>query len=314
MKLLHQFSMVETEASLPSTYVIHPVVHRWASHIQGELGEREYIGLAIMTIGLLVPDDHIRDYWVKQRQLLPHADRFLHWLKHARFTEYAFNRMAAAEGICLIGNMYNNQGLFQEAEFMYDRALRESETILGPDHTSTLTTVHNLGGLYEAQGRLQEAEKMYDRALQGYEKALGSGHLSVINTLSHLARLYEAQSRSSEAEEMYERALQAYKSAMGDDELKTCIYALDTFYNYGDFHERLGNDNKAKLCFEQAQAGYFEVYGPDHDEYKEVAERILSLTRLSSTEDGRRATGNILRRAKGLWTKTKVRIREHREK
>jgi tetratricopeptide (TPR) repeat protein len=53
---------------------------------------------------------------------------------------------------------------------MYVRALAGYEKALGPDHTSTLLTVHNLGLLYADQGKLSEAEQMYQRALVGYEK------------------------------------------------------------------------------------------------------------------------------------------------
>jgi hypothetical protein len=38
---------------------------------------------------------------------------------------------------------------------MYQRALAGWEKALGPDHTSTLDTVHNLGNLYRDQGKLQ---------------------------------------------------------------------------------------------------------------------------------------------------------------
>jgi Tfp pilus assembly protein PilF len=48
---------------------------------------------------------------------------------------------------------------------MYIRALQGKEEALGPDHISTLDTVHNLGMLYAHQGKLAEAEKMYIRAL-----------------------------------------------------------------------------------------------------------------------------------------------------
>ena len=46
---------------------------------------------------------------------------------------------------------------------MYERALAGKEKALGPDHTSTLDTVHNLGNLYKKQGRLVKAEAMYQR-------------------------------------------------------------------------------------------------------------------------------------------------------
>jgi tetratricopeptide (TPR) repeat protein len=55
------------------------------------------------------------------------------------------------------------------AERMYLQVLAGKEKALGPDHTSTLETVHNLGTLYRDQGKLAEAEQMYQRALAGYE-------------------------------------------------------------------------------------------------------------------------------------------------
>jgi hypothetical protein len=50
---------------------------------------------------------------------------------------------------------------------MFVRALAGKEKALGPDHASTLDTVHSLGLLYSDQGKLAEAEQMYQRALLG---------------------------------------------------------------------------------------------------------------------------------------------------
>ena len=61
---------------------------------------------------------------------------------------------------------------------MYERALRGYEKALGPEHTSTLSTVNNLGILYVDQGRLSDAEAMFERALRGREKAPGREHTS----------------------------------------------------------------------------------------------------------------------------------------
>jgi hypothetical protein len=65
------------------------------------------------------------------------------------------------------------------------QALAGYEKALGPDHTSTLTTVQNLGNLYTGQGKLGEAEQMYQRALAGSELLL-SGTL-ILNTQSSSA-------------------------------------------------------------------------------------------------------------------------------
>ena len=86
---------------------------------------------------------------------------------------------------------------------MYIRALQGKEEALGPDHTSTLSTVNNLGNLYADQGKLAEAEKMYIRALQGKEEALGPDHTSTLDTVNNLGPLYADQGKLAEAEKMY---------------------------------------------------------------------------------------------------------------
>lgn len=46
---------------------------------------------------------------------------------------------------------------------MYMRARAGYEKALGPDHTSTLTTVHSLEILYKDHGKSKEAEYMFVR-------------------------------------------------------------------------------------------------------------------------------------------------------
>ncbi|KAL1598071.1 hypothetical protein SLS59_007081 [Nothophoma quercina] len=75
-----------------------------------------------------------------------------------------------------LGDLYADQGKLGEAEEMYERALEGKEKALGPDHTSTLSTINNLGLLYADQGKLEEAQKMYERALKGYEKNFGTDY------------------------------------------------------------------------------------------------------------------------------------------
>ena len=80
------------------------------------------------------------------------------------------------------------------------------EKALGPEHSSTLDTIHNLGILYKDQGKLAEAEVMYEQALAGYEKALGPEHISMLRTINNLGLLYQQQGKQAEAEIMFQRA------------------------------------------------------------------------------------------------------------
>jgi len=72
---------------------------------------------------------------------------------------------------------------------MYLRVLDGYGKALGPDHTSTLSTVNNLGNLYRDQGKLAKAEQIYVRAPAGYKKALGPDHTSTLDTVNNLGGL-----------------------------------------------------------------------------------------------------------------------------
>jgi tetratricopeptide (TPR) repeat protein len=102
---------------------------------------------------------------------------------------------------------------------MYTRALQGWEEALGPDHTSTLSTVNNLGNLYKDQGKLAGAEAMYIRALQGYEEALGperlSSYLPALITMFSFGDLFSQTGRKDIAKNIYTRALSRYRIVQG---------------------------------------------------------------------------------------------------
>jgi hypothetical protein len=76
---------------------------------------------------------------------------------------------------------------------MYRRALAGREKALGPDHTSTLATVHNLGNLYYGQGKLVEADQIYHRALSGFQSSLGLGHPSTVRVMNNIQTLVDSR-------------------------------------------------------------------------------------------------------------------------
>ncbi|KAF4417536.1 Kinesin light chain 1 [Colletotrichum fructicola] len=181
----------------------------------------------------------------KVRRLLQHADRCV-----KRF-DTGIDLEDNAWIFYNLGLLYSDQGRLKEAEAMYERALQGYEKAWGPDHTSTLDSVHCLGLLYKDQGRLKEAEAMYDRALQGYEKAWGLEHTSTLLTVNNLGNLYSDQGRLKEAEAMYERALQGREKALGPDHTST----LDTVNNLGLLYKHQGRLKEAEAIAEEPQDG-----------------------------------------------------------
>jgi tetratricopeptide (TPR) repeat protein len=275
--LLLRYSMIEPQEGLKSIYAIHPVVHRWTSHIQEVRQKREFLSLAVMIVGFSVPDKITEEYWFLQRWLLPHAERCSWWISREKKllggTEWRLYGDLMVDAIHLLGYLYKDQGKLKEAEEMYLRALEGNEKALSPDHTSTLSTVNSLGILYVDQGKLKEAEEMYLRALEGYEKALGPDHTLTLSTVNNLGLLYKDQGKLKEAEEMYLRALQGNEAALGPDHTST----LSTVNNLGLLYKNQGKLKEAEEMYLRALKGKEKALGPDHTSTLSTVNNLGSL-------------------------------------
>ncbi|KAH7628858.1 hypothetical protein B0T09DRAFT_267498 [Sordaria sp. MPI-SDFR-AT-0083] len=260
LRLLLRYSMIEARESEQSNYSMHPVVHRWISHIQDDSRKRVFLRLAVMLIGFSVPHITTKNYWVLQRRLLPHAERCLRWMGKLEGGECNMEDITMGHATNSLGNLYKRQGRLKEAETMYQLALKGKEKALGPDHMSTLDTVNNLGILYSDQGRLKEVETMYQRALEGREKAVGPDHMSTLDTVNNLGILYWDQGRLKEAETMYQRALEGYEKAVGPDHTST----LNTVHNMGILYSDQGRLKEAETMYQRALEGREKAVGPDH--------------------------------------------------
>ncbi|KAF2735262.1 hypothetical protein EJ04DRAFT_395228, partial [Polyplosphaeria fusca] len=96
-------------------------------------------------------------------------------------------------------------------------------------------------------------------------------------TVNNLGNLYADQGKLVEAEKMYQRALQGYEKTLGLDIATSYVPTLNTAYNLGLLYTRQGNVNEARKMYVRALAGYQTVFGADHDECKDVEEKLSAL-------------------------------------
>ena len=61
--------------------------------------------------------------------------------------------------------VYKNQGKYEEALAMYEKALSISLKKLGDDHPDVATTYNNMANSIQDQGKYDEALAMYEKAL-----------------------------------------------------------------------------------------------------------------------------------------------------
>jgi tetratricopeptide (TPR) repeat protein len=111
-----------------------------------------------------------------------------------------------------LAGVYYRQGRYAEAEPLCQRALRDRERVLGPEHPDTLTSVNNLAGLYVSQGRYAEAEPLYQRGLRDGERVLGPEHPDTLASLSNLAALLARSGSVDEAASLFEEYAARTKS------------------------------------------------------------------------------------------------------
>ncbi|KJZ69359.1 hypothetical protein HIM_11241 [Hirsutella minnesotensis 3608] len=100
--LLLRYSMIETEQGSKGSYSMHPVVHQWASYLDGQRQEDEWAKLALAVVG--VPAGETREYWVVQRKLIPHAEMVRRWMQKAVSRWYIGDELVI-DSLHMLGNV-----------------------------------------------------------------------------------------------------------------------------------------------------------------------------------------------------------------
>ncbi len=72
---------------------------------------------------------------------------------------------------------------------LYERVLKISEDLLGPEHPDTVTALNKLVDLYATQGNFSAALPLAERVLAIREKVLGPKHSDTISAFDTLAKL-----------------------------------------------------------------------------------------------------------------------------
>ncbi|MEM7167049.1 MAG: tetratricopeptide repeat protein, partial [Planctomycetota bacterium] len=172
-----------------------------------------------------------------------------------------------------------DQGKYDEARRLYERAQAIEIKVLGPEHPSVATSLNNLGALLKAQGKYAGARRLYERALAITEKALGAEHRSVAMRLNNLAVLLEEQGKYDEARPLHDRALAIFEKVLGRDHPDVA----SSLNNLAGLLRDQGKYDEARRLYERAQAIEIKVLGPEH---RSVA-RSLNALALLLAEQGK---------------------------
>ncbi len=159
-----------------------------------------------------------------------------------------------------LGNLYDKQGQYVEAESFYLQALELRQHLLGDNHPKLANSLNNLAEAYRAQGRYDEAEPMYRKALEMNQRLLGSDHSEIATTLNNWALSYYEQGIYSEAESLYKQVLELSERLPDENESEVAT----TLNNLALLYEAQERYSEAEPLFQQALKIHKHSLGNEH--------------------------------------------------
>ncbi|WP_081424200.1 tetratricopeptide repeat protein [Anabaena sp. WA102] len=245
---------------------------------------------AMVNIAQEIPDQPIQKDIQRFKLAIPHLQEVA---DHLLDTVSDKNLIWVFEGV---GNFYEGQGLYNDAEPWRKQCVSLLKQRLGDDHLDVATGLNNLAFLYYSQGKYKEAEPLYQKALTLWQKLLGDNHPRVAVSLNNLAELYHSQGKYKEAEFLYQRSLALRQKLLGDDhpDVATGLNNLALLY------QSQGRYNEAEPLSQQALALWQKLPGDNHPR---VATSLNNLAGIYKSQGKYKEAEPLYQQALALWKK-----------
>ena len=204
--------------------------------------------------------------------------------------------LARARFMLIIGQIYRNLGIYEEAELLVKEALqiRGNEAGVSP---LVIADAHNiLGGVYVDQGRYDEALAAHQRALEILERIAGPDHFTVARSLAGVGLSYNFQGNYQEAEPILQRSLAIREKTLGHEhtDVAHSLNELALLYNNQGLYEQ------AEPLYRRALAIVEKALGPDHIE---VALELNNLALACDSQGRSEEAEPLYRRALEIYEK-----------
>jgi non-specific serine/threonine protein kinase/serine/threonine-protein kinase len=139
-------------------------------------------------------------------------------------------------------------------------ALELRRASLGPDHTDTIDSEHNLAALLADEGKLDESEPMLRDALERSRRRFGADSPATLRAVNNLAAMLYYQGKLADAEPLYHQVLDGLRRQLGLDHPDT----LNAENNLSSLLSERGESAAAEaMCRDVVERGR-RTLGPDH--------------------------------------------------
>jgi tetratricopeptide (TPR) repeat protein len=228
---------------------------------------KQWMQRAVQAVNEAFPEAGFADRTARER-CLPHALVCAHWIEQEKLVFSAAAHLLSQAGLYL-----TERARYAEAEPLLTRALAIYEQLLGVEHPSTATSLHNLALLYERQGKYEQAEPLYRRALAIREQHLGPEHPDTARSLNGLAELYMSQRKYVQAEPLSLRALAIREQHLGPEHLETAA----SLNNLASLYYSQGKYEQAEPLYQRVLAIRERHLGPEHPQTARLLHNLALL-------------------------------------
>lgn len=167
-----------------------------------------------------------------------------------------------------------DQGRYNDAEPLLQKALSIRKRLLGDEHPDVATSLNNLALIYKDQGRYNDAEPLFQEALAMRKRLLSDEHPDVASSLNNLAALYNNQTRYNEAELLLQQALAMRLRLLGDEhpDVATSLNNLALVYKVQ------GRYNDARALFQEVLTMRKRLLGNEHPDVASSLNNLALVT------------------------------------
>jgi len=173
-------------------------------------------------------------------------------------------------------NQLIEQGKYQEAIPIAERAVEVAKHTLGPDHPKTADALNDLGFIFQKIGNYAKAEPLYQEALQIRQKVLGPEHPDTANSLNNLASLYWAMGEYVKAEPLLKEALGIRQKVFGSGHPDTA----QSLNNLAELYQAMGEYAKAEPLLQEALRIRQKVLGSENPDTAVSLNNLAELYRV----------------------------------
>jgi len=148
----------------------------------------------------------------------------------------------------VLGRVYTNLGLYDQAVPLLRRSLAQQTVVHGPVAASVAETMDLLGIALTRMDKFDEAEPLLRRAVEQQRRLFGNSHLATAQALEHLATLHEERNDYAKAEPVHREVLAIRQALQGD----SAVEVANAMSNLGLILQRRGVFAEAESLHQRA--------------------------------------------------------------